>query len=205
VILAPFQSLVNAPLAPRRRVCIPKDKDHTLGVFEVMGVCSVITYGILCEAEHNIRVQNAPHHSQQGGVTMFLLVIGMLSMLLAGCATKPIEQQHVWIHPAGKSNEEFAQDRSQCLQESQQAPGTYVVGMQNSPMMSSQGVMSSMDDEMRTQTNDGVFNECMLAKGYTLVSEKNAPIASGSKEVSGSADSSQKTMPLKIFPPQYQQ
>lgn len=136
---------------------------------------------------------------------MFPLAIGILFMLLTGCATKPIEQQHVWIHPAGKSNEELAQDRYQCLQESQQGPGTYVVGMQNSPMMSSQGVMSSMDDEMRTQTNDGLFKECMLARGYSLVSEKNAPIAPGSQEVSGSTDSSQKTIPVKIFPPQYQQ
>ena len=96
---------------------------------------------------------------------MFHIVIGILFMLLAGCATQPTEQQHVWIHPASKSNQEFNQDRYRCLQESQQASGTYVGGMRNNPMMSSMGVMG-------TQTNNELLNACMQALGYSLVPAK---------------------------------
>jgi hypothetical protein len=76
--------------------------------------------------------------------------------LLAGCA------QNLWNKP-GASKDDFASDRYECLQGSQQQTGTAFFNRYGGA--SSSGMA----------TNGGIFDACMNARGWTLTRVQNGP------------------------------
>lgn len=79
-----------------------------------------------------------------------VVAAGLASVLLFGCAP-------VWVKP-GASQNDFAQDKYSCLQQSQQrVSGAYVNAYG--------GVASD-----KPVTNEGLFNACMQSRGWSLQS-----------------------------------
>ena len=91
-----------------------------------------------------------------------IAVVSSFVFLLVSCA------QMVWIKPGAGQNE-FAQARYECLQNSQQQRSTATYnnsGGYVSPMASSQGYATS-----GAVTNEQLFGACMNAKGWYLEAE----------------------------------
>lgn len=80
--------------------------------------------------------------------------LGITLVLLSGCA------QNLWNKP-GASKDDFASDRYECLQRSQQQTGTAVFNRFGGA--SSSGMA----------TNGGIFDACMNARGWTLTRVQN--------------------------------
>lgn len=94
---------------------------------------------------------------------MMIAFVFMIVLTLA-CASTPTTKK-VWYKPYF-TREEFAKDKYNCLQESQQrkssAQGGYYAGNIYIPGSSDSSVV----------TNWNLFNACMEARGWTLKTEK---------------------------------
>ncbi|MGD0021364.1 MAG: tetratricopeptide repeat protein [Smithellaceae bacterium] len=98
-------------------------------------------------------------------VIIMIVFISMLGLIMA-CASPPIkEKEWSWYKP-NFTQEGFAKDKYDCMQQAQQTRSFGVGGVCNG-VFCQPGVAGS-----RVETNVDLFNACMEARGWSLVEQK---------------------------------
>ena len=105
-------------------------------------------------------------------------------LLLSSCA----QQNLVWVKP-GASNNQFPQDRYDCLQRSQQAYSSS--HSSNTGGVVSPNAISTSSSSAGMTTNEQLFNACMNSKGWNLVRQN--PIPNGQQQINQAASPSEAT------------
>ena len=92
-----------------------------------------------------------------------MIIIFFMVVLILACV--PPSSRKVWSKP-NFTQQEFAKDRYDCLQQSQQgqssASGGYCTGYYCQPGQAQSSVI----------TNDGLFKACMEARGWSLIDKQ---------------------------------